>query len=85
MTLAYTKQLGLRTRKTDVGAQKINRLLLATYGIVIAAFQVTDKLSKARFFQQTFLLADTTIKVILGIPFLTFNNANIQFAEKELT
>ena len=38
MTPAYAKQLGLQTRKTDVGAQKINGSLLTTYKMVIAAF-----------------------------------------------
>ena len=44
-----------------------------------------DKLARAQFFQETFLLANTTIEVVLEIPFLIFNNANIQFAEKKLT
>ena len=53
--------------------------------MVIAAFQVIDKLGRARFFQETFLLADTTIEVVLGMPFFIFSNADIQFAKKELT
>ena len=85
MTPAYAKQLGLRTQKTDVGAQKIDGSLLTTYGIVIAGFQIKDKLNRARFFQKTFLLANTSKEVILGMHFLTFSNADIQFAEKKLT
>ena len=85
MTPAYAKKLGLRTRRTDVGAQKIDGSSLDTFGMVIAGFQVIDKLGRARFFQETFLLADTTMEVVLGMPFLTFSNADIQFAEKELT
>ena len=85
MTLVYVKQLGLWTRKTDVGAQKIDGLLLVTYGMIIATFQVIDKLGRARFFQETFLLADTIMEIVLGIFFLTFSNADIQFAEKEIT
>ena len=77
MTPAYAKQLGLQTQKTDVGAQKIDGSLLATYGMVIAAFQVKDKLGRARFFQETFLLADTSMEVVLGMPFLIFSNADI--------
>ena len=77
MTLAYAKKLGFRTWKTDVGAQKIDYLLLKTYRMVIAAFQVEDKLSRAWFFQKTFLLADTSIEVVLTMPFLTLSNANI--------
>ena len=40
---------------------------------------------EGRFFQKTFLLAPTSSEVVLGIPFLTFCNANIRFAEGELT
>ena len=36
---AYVKKLGLRLRKTDVGAQKIDRSTLETYSMVIAGFQ----------------------------------------------
>ena len=53
--------------------------------MVIAGFQVLDKQGRTRFFQETFLLADTIIEMVLGMPFLTLTNADIQFAEKELT
>ena len=52
--------------------------------MAIASFQVADKLGRARFFQETFLVANTSMEVVLGMPFLTFSNANIRFAEKEL-
>ena len=45
--------------------------------MVLASFQVEDKLKKARFFQKTFLLADLSIEIFLGMPFLTLSNANI--------
>ena len=50
MTPAYAKQLGFQVRKTDVGAQKIDSSLLRTFKMVIAGFQVKDKLGRARFF-----------------------------------
>ena len=50
MTPAYAKQLSLQVQKTDVGAQKINGSSLRTFGMVIAGFQVEDKLGRARFF-----------------------------------
>ena len=53
--------------------------------MVIAAFQVVDKLGHSWFFQETFLLADISMEVGLGMPFLTLSNADVQFAEKELT
>ena len=52
--------------------------------IVIVGFQLEDKLGRARFFQKSFLLAETSMEVVLGMIFLTLNNADIQFAEKEL-
>ena len=36
-------------------------------------------LRRARFFQEMFLLADFSIKAVLGMPFFIFNNANIKF------
>ena len=50
MTLAYTAYLSLIVTVTNVGAQKINRSSLATYGMVITAFQVVDKLGPSWFF-----------------------------------
>ena len=85
MTPAYAKKLGFQTQRTDVGAQKIDGSSLDTFEMVIADFQVIDKLGRARFFQETFLLADTTMEVVSGMPFLTHSNADIQFAKKELT
>ena len=47
MTLAYATNLGLKVRVTNVGAQKIDGSLLATYSMVIASFQVVDKLGRS--------------------------------------
>ena len=85
MTLAYSAKLGLQVRKTNIGAQKIDGSTLDTFEIVLADFQVEDKLRRARFFQETFLLANISAEVVLGMPFLTLSNADIQFVEKELT
>ena len=39
---AFAERLGLVVRATNVGAQKINGTTLETYGMVVAAFSVTD-------------------------------------------
>ena len=52
--------------------------------MVIASFQIKNKLGRDQFFLETFLLADISMKVVLKIPFFTFSNADIQFADKEL-
>ena len=82
---AYAKKLGLWIRKTELGAQKIDGSSLDTFGMVITSFQVQDILEKFRFFQETFLVADTRMNIVLGIPFLTLSNIDIRFAERELT
>ena len=76
ITPAYAKQLSLQVSITDVGAQKIDGLLLRTFGMVIAGFQVKDKLDRAQFFQESFPLAETSMEVVLGMLFLVFSNAN---------
>ena len=45
--------------------------------MVIVNFQVEDKFDRVRFFQELFLLADTSIKVVLEIFFLTLSNADL--------
>ena len=39
----YVKKLGLKTQKTNVGAQKIDGSVLDTFEMVIVDFQVEDK------------------------------------------
>ena len=50
MSPAYAKKLDLKTRKTYVGAQKIDGSALETFGMVIANFQVEDKGDRPIFF-----------------------------------
>ena len=84
MNPAYAKKLKFHIRQTDIGAQKIDGSHLNTFGMVIAGFSLQDKLKKVRIFQETFLVANTRIEVVLGMLFLTFSNADIRFAEREL-
>ena len=50
MTPAYTAHLDLKVRVTNDGMQKIDASLLATYGMVITAFQIVNKLGRSWFF-----------------------------------
>ena len=85
MILAYTAKLGLKVCPTNIKIQKIDGSLLKTFGMVILGFQMIDKLDRAWFFKETFLLANTSIEVILEILSLTFSNTDVQFIDKELT
>ena len=84
MSPAYAKRLGLKTWKTNVGAQKIDGSALETFGMVIADFRVEDKSGRPRFFQETFLVADTKFEVVLGMPFLKISNANVRSVRERL-
>ena len=53
--------------------------------MVIGDFQVEDKANKPKFFQKTFLVANTKSEVILGISFLKISNADVSFGERTLT
>lgn len=78
---AYTKKLGFQTWKTNLRAQKTDGFSLTLYGIVIVRIQVSNKLSKAHFFQKTFLLFNTSINIMLRMFFLTFSNAKVLFVD----
>ena len=49
--------------------------------MIIASFQVENKLDRTWLFQESFLLADTSIEVVLAMFFFTVGNTNIQFAK----
>ena len=83
MISTYVAKLDFITWKTSVGVQKIDSLLLETYGMASARFPIQDSLGRVWFFDKTFLLANTHIKVVLRMPFLFFNNANVSCAELE--
>ena len=81
----YARKLGLKIQKINVGAQKIDGFALKTFGMVIADFELEDKASRPRFFQKTFLVADTKFELILGMLFLKISNANKLFGKGTLT
>lgn len=54
------------------------------YSISIPGVLVQDSLGRVRFFEETFLLADTSMEVILGMPFLSLSNADFEFGAGEL-
>ena len=84
MNQAFAHQLGFAIQKTNIRAQKINGTTLETYKIVVSTFSMLDKDSRERFFKESFLLADVKPKIVLGMPFLTMSNANIDFQARNL-
>ena len=49
--------------------------------MTIAGFLVEDKLRQIRFFEETFLFANTNIEIVLKMSFLSRNNADVKFEE----
>ena len=81
---AFTKELGLPIRLTDVKVQKFDGIMLKTYEMVVAAFLVEDKANQVRFFKETFLVANISPEIVLGMPFLTLSSADVDFLGREL-
>ena len=77
----FAKKLGLWVCKTKVNVPKIDDSKLDTFDIVIASFSITYKKRRSCFFVETFLLADISIDIALGISFLTLSNVEINFLD----
>ena len=45
---------------------------------------MSDKNRRERFFEKSFLLADVSLDIVLGMPFLTMSNADINFQAQDL-
>ena len=52
--------------------------------MIVSIFVMSDKDSKKRFFKESFLLVDIKSDLVLGIPFLTMSNADIDFQTRDL-
>ena len=78
------RKLGLPIRPINVETQKIDGTMLDIFRIVVSAFSVTDKANRVRFFEETFLVANVSLEVVLGMPFLILSNADVDFLGREL-
>ena len=81
---AFAKELGLLIRPTDIGVQKIDGPTLETYEMVVAAFLPENKANQVRFFKETFLVANVSPEIVLGMLFLNLNGADVDFLRREL-
>lgn len=75
-------------QKNNVANQKINNYTLKTFWIVIADVQIEDMTGKLEYFQETFLVADIKVEVILEmlkileILFFKLINFDMSFMEE---
>ncbi len=81
MSQALVNQLGLKTQKTNIGAQKSDGTTLETYGMVVFTFSILNKDDRERFFKMSFLLE---LHIVLKMLFLTMSNIDIDFQAWDL-
>lgn len=79
MIPTFKANLGLSIWLISIRAQKIDVSGLKMYSMVILGFLIHDKLSKIWYFENSLLLAITSIDLILEMLFLVLSNINIQF------
>lgn len=85
MTLIYTAKLGLRPRPTNVNAQKIDGSILKTYDMIPARLLLQNSQRRVQFLEETFLLDDTSMEILLEILYLALNNTDVKFTEQPKT
>ena len=71
--------LDLAQMPFNVGVQKIDITILNIYEMVVVVFLMTGKANRERFFEKTFLMANVSPEVVLGMFFLTLSGADIDF------
>ena len=81
---AFAKRLSLVVQTTNVGVQKINGTTLEIYGMVVAAFSVTDQPDKVRFFKEIFRVVNVSLDIVLAMSFPILSGADIDFPKSEL-
>lgn len=77
----FAQKLGLRVRLIDIEAQKIDDIMLDTYGMLVAIFLVIDKVNQLKFFKKIFLMTNVSLEIVLRMPFVILSNTNIDFLE----
>ena len=61
----------------------MNGTTLDTYEMVVAAFSVENKANQVRFFEETFLVANVSPKIVLEMSFLTLSGVDVDFLRRE--
>lgn len=67
--LVYILKLDFKICHVNIEIYKINNSIFKMFKIVLTSFQIKDKLEKAQFLHKIFLLADTSLKIMLNILF----------------
>ena len=81
---SFATQLGLPIRPIDMREQKNDDIIQDTHRRVVAIFSMVNKVSRVRFFEKIFLVANVSLNVVFGIFFLTLSGVDVDFSGREL-
>ena len=80
----FAEKLGFMVQTINICAQKIDGTIFETYGLVVADFSITDQADRIKFFEETFLVANISLDVVLGMRFFILNNVDVDFLKRKL-
>lgn len=78
MSQAFAYSFGLKIRKINVRAKKIDGTSLGIYEMVVSTFFMSDINDRERFFEDSFVLADVRLDIVVKMPFLTMSNTDVE-------
>ncbi len=52
--------------------------------MVVSTFSMSDKDERERFSEESFLLADVKPEIVIGMPFQTMSNVDVDFQTRDL-
>lgn len=79
MSKTFAFQLGLKTKKIYIRAQKSDDINLKTYKMIISTLLMLDKNNKNMLLEKRFLFVDVKLDMIFSILFYILNNTDINF------
>lgn len=82
--LIFAQKLGPRIKPINIRTQKIDGIILDIYKMIVVTFLIINQANRVRFFIETFLVVNVSLKIVIRMFFLILNNTNINFLEQEL-
>lgn len=84
MNQAFAFKISLKIYKTNIRAQKIDKITLKTNEIIVFIFFLFNKDRYIRFFEYINLLANVSLDTVLEILFLIISNVDIDFETQDM-
>lgn len=85
MTSRSVVMFNISIRATSINTQKIDGFAIKTYETILAGFWTKDKVGKIRFFDETFLITNTSMEIVIEIDLLAGNYLDISFSDENIS